>query len=70
MAQRKKRDTKREEKIRKSWLDEVQLWKQYLIAFIAITIPLLYFLAPYAFEGKTPSGTDVVGSRGNVNLIL
>lgn len=70
MAQRKKRDTKREEKIKKSWLDEVQLWKQYLIAFIVITIPLLYFLAPYALKGQLPSGTDVVGSRGNVNLIL
>lgn len=69
MAKSKKRVVKKEEIKTTSWVNNVNIWQQYLIVFVVLTIPLLYFLAPYAFEGKIPSGTDVIGSKGNSNLM-
>ncbi len=67
----KVRDTK--QKINKkplsNFFDSLPAKTKYAIAVLLILIPVTFVFSPYLFDNMRPSGTDIVASKGETNLV-
>jgi len=66
----KKKTTKEVLKETKDILENLKTYQKYLILLVLLLIPIFSFMSPYILEGKIPVGSDIVGSKGNTNLII
>lgn len=64
-----KKKKKQSGKPEKSFFDELKTYQKYLVLFVLLLIPIFTFISPYILEGKTAAGSDIVGSKGNTNLV-
>ena len=65
----KKKKSKQSEEKKVSFFDTLKTYQKYLILLVLLLVPIFSFMSPYVFEGKVPTGSDVVGSKGNTNLV-
>lgn len=65
-----KKTNKKENEIRKSFLDTLQSKHFHIIAFVLILIPAIIICAPLLFENLEPIGEDSVASSGSTKLYL
>src|SRR5690606_34091697 len=66
----KKKTTKETIKETKDILDNIKTYQKYLVLFVLLLIPIFTFMSPHILEDKITVGSDIVGSKGNTNLVL
>jgi len=70
MSKKRKQTDKQKYETESSFLEKVKLLHQHIIVFVFLIIPIIYLLSPYIFENKIPSGSDIVGSKGNTHYYI
>lgn len=65
----KKKAIKEPLKETKEIIENLKPYQKYLILFVLLLIPIFAFMSPHIFEGKIPVGSDIIGSKGNTNLV-
>lgn len=66
----KKKSNKENLKVTKDILDNLKTYQKYLILVALLLVPIFTFMSPQILDGKIPVGSDIVGSKGNTNLVL
>lgn len=65
MSKKKEKKTPQE---KPNFFDSLKTYQKYLVLLVLLLVPIISFMSPYVFEGKTGAGSDIVGSKGNTHL--
>lgn len=68
MSKKHQKKQKVKEEQTNNFFESVKPLHRYIILAVLLIIPIFIFMSPYILEGKEPSGSDVIGSKGNVHL--
>lgn len=66
----KKKSAKPQVQEKANFFDSLKNYQKFLILIVLILLPIFTFMSPYILEGETPAGSDIIGSKGNTNLVL